>query len=463
MQQPDKFKDYAETVCAQLRWKKARPVVAREIETHLRDQYDALLQKGMPEQAAADETIHLTGDAVEIGVSLDRVHRPKPSWALLGLTGVLLLLGLGIHVFTAGSGTHGVSLFRHIAAAVLGCGCLAGAYFADFTLLGRRPLLFFAGAAIIVSGVILFDPRSVYGRSCMAAQLTLLLPLAYAVLLYRLRGKGYAGLALSLAGLGGLGALCCLVPVMAGTLILAVTGAALLAAAAWGDWFQIGKRRSLLILGTLLLLGTAAVLLQVRNSEHLMSRLETVLHPERDPSGSGFLGMTIREALSGARLLGAGATGPYIAGAPTLLKSPDFLLTYLIHRVGWISLIVILAVFAAFFAAAVRKCLKQKNMLGRLVSLAVILTLALQVLLHTAADLGFAYGTISLPLLSYGNTALVVNMALIGIMLSVFRTGSLVQDRTCPPVHGKNRFCWRDRLQWQNGVLTISFKKDIQA
>ena len=79
MQQPDNFKAYAALVCEQLRWKRARPVVEREIETHLRDQYDALVKDGLPEEQAVEESIRQMGDAVEIGADLDRVHRPKPS------------------------------------------------------------------------------------------------------------------------------------------------------------------------------------------------------------------------------------------------------------------------------------------------------------------------------------------------------------------------------------------------
>lgn len=458
MQQPDKFKAYAAQVCRQLRWKKARPVVEREIETHLRDQYDALLQGGMTEEQAVDESIRQMGDAVEIGVALDRVHRPRPAWGLLILTGVLLLTGLGIHMFVTYDSDASVLLLKHMIAAILGAGCLALAYFMDFTILGKRPLLFFIGAVVLVGCVIL------YGHSYTAAQLTLLLPLAYTALLYRLRGKKAWGLILSLVGLAVLGGCCMVIPSMAGMLISAVTGAALLAAALWGDWFQIGRPRGLIIFGLLVLLGAAVGVLRIHGSSYSMTRIAMAFHPELDPGGNGWLGTAIRETLSGARLLGEGAVGVYAASSPAILSDTDLLLTYLIYRTGWISLIAIGAVFAAFFAAAVRKCLKQKNMLGRLVSLAVILTLALQVLLYGAFNLGIVLtGTISLPLLSYGNTALVVNMTLIGVMLSAFRTGPLVGDGNKLLPDRAGGFRWKDRCQWNDGVLTISFKKNIAS
>lgn len=99
MQLPEQFTAYINQICNQLRWKKARAVIQREMEAHLCDQYDSLVKSGMPEKAAVEETLRRTGDAVEIGAGLDRVHRPKPSWDLLILTGILLLTGLAIKLF----------------------------------------------------------------------------------------------------------------------------------------------------------------------------------------------------------------------------------------------------------------------------------------------------------------------------------------------------------------------------
>lgn len=107
----------------------------------------------------------------------------------------------------------------------------------------------------------------------------------------------------------------------------------------------------------------------------------------------------------------------------------DFLLTWLVHNVGWMAFIALMSVFAAFLFCGFRLCFKQKNMLGRLVSLSVMMTLALQTAFYAATNLGLdLIRSISLPLVSYGNTATVVNMALIGVMLSAFRTGPLIKD-----------------------------------
>jgi cell division protein FtsW (lipid II flippase) len=60
--------------------------------------------------------------------------------------------------------------------------------------------------------------------------------------------------------------------------------------------------------------------------------------------------------------------------------------------------------------------------LGRLISLAVLATLLAQTGFYILANLG-------LPLVSFGGSALTVNMILPGVLLSTFRMDSIARDR----------------------------------
>lgn len=74
-------------------------------------------------------------------------------------------------------------------------------------------------------------------------------------------------------------------------------------------------------------------------------------------------------------------------------------------------------------------CTNQKSVLGRLVSTSALITFTIQVILYVASNLGFQLlSPLTLPLVSYGGTATIINMMLIGIMLSAFKSGSLVRD-----------------------------------
>ena len=74
---PETIQAYLEAVREQIRWKRARPVLIRELEQHLEDQRDAFVQEGKsPEEAdrLAVEDMPLTvildpqgGDLYEAG------------------------------------------------------------------------------------------------------------------------------------------------------------------------------------------------------------------------------------------------------------------------------------------------------------------------------------------------------------------------------------------------------------
>ncbi|NLA87491.1 MAG: demethoxyubiquinone hydroxylase family protein, partial [Clostridiales bacterium] len=133
---PDSFKEYSELVSRQLRWKKARPVIEREIGAHLCDQYDALIKSGQDEDTAIRESIRQMGDAVAVGTELDRVHRPKPAWSLFALTALLALIGVCIRVFLTYDSDAPWRPIYNIAAILIGMGCMLGAHFLDYTIIG---------------------------------------------------------------------------------------------------------------------------------------------------------------------------------------------------------------------------------------------------------------------------------------------------------------------------------------
>lgn len=456
MPMPESFREYTELLCRQLRWKKARPVIEREIGAHLCDQRDALMKSGMDEEAAIHEAIRQMGDAVETGVALDRVHRPKPAWALIALTALLALIGVSIRLFLTYDSDAPWKPILNLAAVLLGMGCMLGAYFLDFTLIGKRPLVFYFGAVLAVVFFCLVPGQPMMNGQYYYVQYVLLLfPLAFSALLYRLRGRKYVGLILAFLGAALLSLGCILVPSVAGLAITVPAALALLIAVAAGDWFSIGRVRTFVFIGAVILSAAILLLLAIPPDSPIAERVAVAFNPWSDRLRSGYIGVVVRELIGGARFIGRGITGENSVYAPDILeRGTDFLLTWLIHDVGWIAFIIIMAVIAAFLFCCFRLCFKQQNMLGRLVSLAVMMTLALQTVFYVGANLGFVLVySISLPLVSYGNTATVVNMALIGVMLSAFRSGALVKDGA-PGLRASFR-----RFFWKNGELTISFRR----
>jgi cell division protein FtsW (lipid II flippase) len=161
--------------------------------------------------------------------------------------------------------------------------------------------------------------------------------------------------------------------------------------------------------------------------------------------------MQTRELLHASVFVGHGAAvdAPHWIG-----NSTDYLLTYLIYNIGWLSFILIIGALAFFIVRAGVACFKQKSILALLVSLSVLLTFTLQVIGYIISNLGvIGMMPISLPLISHSHIAVMINLVLIGIMLSAFRTGDVAKDDDILKIRSHRFITWRDRK------LIISFDK----
>lgn len=139
------------------------------------------------------------------------------------------------------------------------------------------------------------------------------------------------------------------------------------------------------------------------------------------------MSLLTRDIISNAKFIGEGlgASSGYMVPA----INTDSLLTYLIHKFGWISLVLIVGVLALLIIKSFKLCLKQNSILGSLVSLSAVLTISAQIIIYIGYNLGFQLiAPLTLPLISYGGMGVLINMFLIGIMLSVFKWGNLVND-----------------------------------
>ena len=85
------------------------------------------------------------------------------------------------------------------------------------------------------------------------------------------------------------------------------------------------------------------------------------------------------------------------------------------------------AALAALLVWMLRRCACQKGQSGRLLALAVILTLAMQSAFAAALNLGFVAFTAQLPLVT-GNLHSVADCALIGLALAAFRSEAVLRD-----------------------------------
>lgn len=124
----NKIKDYSESVCNQIRWKKAHSVIAEEIENHLCDQRDAYIVEGKEESVATNMAIKQMGDPVLIGMGLDQTHKPKAQWSMLVLTTLIFIIGFAIRIIANDTDNYSLE-FYFLLPAALGIGFLSSIFY----------------------------------------------------------------------------------------------------------------------------------------------------------------------------------------------------------------------------------------------------------------------------------------------------------------------------------------------
>ena len=435
---PETTQAYLEAVREQIRWKRARPVLIQELERHLEDQREAFLREGKSPEEAERLAIQDMGDPVSVGTELDAVHRPRPQWRLLGLTIALAAVGAVLRVlFHDEPGDPAITLGKVLLSLFLGTGALLGAYFLDVSRLVRHARAVYIGA-LAAGALLLWFPHPARSASLSYAYYVILFyPIAYALWLYRFRGKGWRGFFLTILGGVPLAAVCCMVPSMVGLLTLLLAGLAVTLYAAGRDWFQVGRGK-----GICAVLAIPAVLLSGLISQgycdSLALRINVALHPELDPRGKGFMGFMLQTVWKHVPPLrhGSGeASAAFKAGARVGWRaqpvdfSNDFLPASMAAQWGWIPLLVLLAALTVLLLWLLAKALRQSYLPGRMIVLAVVVILGLQTLFSAALNVGFVLFPASLPLV-VGNLQTVMNMALIGLALSVFRGDSIAREET---------------------------------
>lgn len=427
MSQNNKAKDYLQEVCSHIRWKRAHEIVLKELEAHIEDQQEAFIASGMAEADASAKAVEEMGDAAVVGSMLDRSYRPKPAWNVIAITVALMIIGYFSRLYIISQNrtyyaVQPVQSLLWLAAAVV---LLIIAYFLDFTILvkyGRAVrVTYYAILGLIVLSVIFMGYR--YPVIRYGEYFLLLFPVVYPSILCSVsKGhKGYKGFLGCCAYLAAFVFCGFVIPSFVIGLMCWFIGLVLLTFAVVKGFFKINKPLGLLMI----YLPPASFFTWVAINSSYLHRFWAMFASEGVAAHIGQVNVDVREILRSAKMLGTGGYASENISLPNFVS--DFALTFFTHKLGWASFIVIAALFVSLFILIFAYILKQKNKLGQMVSISVFMVLVCEFAVYIMNNLGYGFfGSMSLPLVSQGNPELIINSFLIGLALSVFRTGDLL-------------------------------------
>lgn len=196
-----------------------------------------------------------------------------------------------------------------------------------------------------------------------------------------------------------------------------------------GMLFIAGIRLSYLI--SFLGIGSLGFVFAIVHYAWRRKRLFAYLNPWADPQGTGF--QTIQSFLSfhSGKLFGTGLGN----GNSKLFFLPevhtDFIFALIGEETGFVGAITLLILFTYFCYLLFKISLTAKDSFGCYLSFGLSLSVALQI----AVNLGGVTGILPvkglpLPFISWGRSALIVNLVLMGILLNILQSSSIISSES---------------------------------
>lgn len=155
------------------------------------------------------------------------------------------------------------------------------------------------------------------------------------------------------------------------------------------------------------------------------ARLVSFLNPWADPTGSGW------QIIQSLLAIGSGSLGGVGLGASRqkflYLPEPwsDFIYSIICEELGFIGGAAVIILFLILIWRGFRIALSAPDLFGKYLAMGLTTLIAVQISINLGVVLGTLPVTgITLPLLSYGGTSLLVTLSFVGVLLNISRYSS---------------------------------------
>lgn len=411
------MEEYIQVLLEQIRCKKAQPYIREEICGHLEEQIEDNMAVGMSRVDAEKAAVEDMGSPVEVGIALDRIHRPKMNWVLISLMAVIALAGIILHeLMWRQMGLLASGSREFVKHTIIGFAMMLVVYRIDYSVIARF-------SKVIAVVIIL---------ACAVADfwffpLLLYVPV-YGAVIYKYHGQGYGGLFKSFLWM--------LVPVVCAfylpqlvlSVILLVSMMVVLTVALAKDWFLVPKKKVIAMLwgcgiGVPIAVLSALVGFGLLKT-HQMARIKAFF-VNTDNLGANYMTWQLREVLEECRFVGSG-TGNWMASESEIVYIPEcntgYIFSFILHNYGILAGIILGGILVAMIALIFGISFKQKNQLAMCMGCGCGMILALNIVINIAENIGlFPVTETFLPFFSRGGSGIIVCYVLLGIILSIYR------------------------------------------
>ncbi len=155
--------------------------------------------------------------------------------------------------------------------------------------------------------------------------------------------------------------------------------------------------------------------------DYQKQRILTLLDPQSDPLGKGYHIIQSIIAVGSGSMTGKG----YLQGSQSQLnflpeQHTDFIFSVLAEEWGFLGGVATMGLFALLLYLSIQVALQAKDRFGQLIATGISIMFFWQVFINLAMVIGiFPVVGVPLPFISYGGSALLMNMAAVGLLLNI--------------------------------------------
>ncbi len=487
LQLSNKTQAYLEQVCEQIRWKKAHEMVQEELLAHIEDQKEAFLLAGASAEEAEALAVEEMGSPLDTGSRFDKLYRPCIAWHVLLFAGTIIVIGNLLRAGLLLAMGEELHFWQDLWGLPVGLAAMALGYWLDYSVLMQKrndfkkiiptsddvhTLLYFVasiGCVVLLhkllsltNAIDMNGSRHFFTGICMVniSYLALFFPLWFCVFVYHQRGNGWKGFLYSFLFLG-MGSFLLYTHTTDLLLRLGV-GVILLCYGLYKKWFGCSKWWGAAFLCYPLLL-----LFFFISRPYRIKQIRSILNPFDDPLGSGYVPVQVLTALREASFWGAGSkdvTTLILEQSPNnVLNLTEHFLTIAISHWGWCILIPVVLAYGCLLWMCYTACRKVKSQMGKFVVVTITSTWMIELLFYFCNNLSSFY-IFAYPLLFVqGNMAMVFNLFLLGLLLSVYKTGAVQKDVNMPPMSTKQVLLAQRQELVQRLRLEYTTEEDLLA
>jgi cell division protein FtsW len=161
---------------------------------------------------------------------------------------------------------------------------------------------------------------------------------------------------------------------------------------------------------------------EIASNAYQMKRITGWLDPWKDPGNTGYNLIQSYYAIGTGGLLGVGLGNSVQKLSYLPFQHTDFIFSIICEEWGFIGASIIIGLFGVFAWRGFLVAYRCQSYFGKMLAFGLTLVICLQALINIAVTIGLVPVTgVTLPLISYGGTSMVVTLGMIGILLNISR------------------------------------------